>query len=198
MRICYSRAGVWIPPQTNPQPLAQRHVDLLEDTGKPPLTEVVVDAPPRREVAWQEPPRTAAFQEVEDCVEDGTRAMDPRSTAGLRRRKMWRQAAPFGVGEIGRIYGHATERTLPPSCASYFSDSFGRVILRSPYSASRIARSAGPDSRPIFRPGAHRATHHLVPPHKDSGCCIERPGLAAHHRPRPRVRWSTLAPGPRS
>src|SRR5215218_11243911 len=124
LRIRYSRAGVWIPPQTNPQPLAQRHVDLLEDTGKPPLTEVVVDGPPRREVAWQEPPRTAAFQDVEDCVEDGTRAMDPRSTAGLRRRKMRCQVAPFGVGEIGRIYGHATERTLPLSCASYFSDSF--------------------------------------------------------------------------
>ena len=23
---------------------------------------------------------------------------------------------------------------------------------------------------------------YLVPPHKDSGCCIDYPGLAAHHR----------------
>ena len=69
------------------------------DTGKPPLTEVVVDGPPRREVAWQQPPRTAAFQDVEDWVEDGTRAMDPRSTAGLRRRKMWRQEQLHSASE---------------------------------------------------------------------------------------------------
>jgi hypothetical protein len=29
-----------------------------------------------------------------------------------------------------------------------------------------------------------RAAQHLVPPHKDSGCCIDRPGLATHHRPK--------------
>jgi hypothetical protein len=43
---------------------------------------------------------------------------------------MRRQASPFGVGDIGRIYGHAAERTLPSSCASHFSDSFGRGVLR--------------------------------------------------------------------
>jgi len=37
---------------------------------------------------------------------------------------MRHQVAPFGVGEIGRIYAHATERTLLSSRASYFSDSF--------------------------------------------------------------------------
>ncbi len=95
-----------------------------------------LDGPPRREVAGQKPPRAAALRDVEDSVEESPWAMDPRSTAGLRGRKMRRQAAPFGVGEIGRIYGHATERTLSSSCASYFSDSFGRVVPRSSRNSS--------------------------------------------------------------
>jgi len=84
--------------------------------------------------------------------------------------------------------------------------SMGRLIHPSawkeysPKSISSIPhnRSARSGSRSIFRLGAQQAAHYLVPPHKDSDCCIGRSGPTAHLRPGPCVRCSTLAPGPRS
>ena len=68
LRIDDARAGLWVSPQPCPQTLAQRYVEPLESTVDAPLPEPVVDGFPRREVARQESPWTATFEQVEDGI----------------------------------------------------------------------------------------------------------------------------------
>ena len=108
---------------------------------------------------------------------------DPRSTAGLRRQKMRCRAAPFFVGEIGRAYGHTTERTLPSSCASYLSDSFERDLPRT--RANGLGRRLVPASVTLRRPRARR----MFVPAGDYPVGVAdglRTSLDGMRRPRPR------------
>jgi hypothetical protein len=61
------------------------------------------DSLSRREVVRQKAPRAATPQDIEDGVEDLTSAVDPRSSGGFGGGKMWLQAGPFGIGEVGWV-----------------------------------------------------------------------------------------------
>ncbi len=75
-------------------------------------SEVVVDGGPRRGVAGQHSPGTAASQDVEDRVEDVAQGVGAHPTRQLRGQKVGLQAGPFFVGEVGGIgLSHARERT---------------------------------------------------------------------------------------
>ena len=68
-----------------------------------PFPEVVVDGGPPREVVGQEPPLAAAFEDVEDGIEDLTKIVGPRSSMPFGFRQMGLDVFPFGVGKIRRV-----------------------------------------------------------------------------------------------
>jgi len=61
------------------------------------------DGLPRREIVRKEAPRTATPQDIEDGVKDLTSAVDSRPSGGFGCGKMWLQAGPFGIGEVGWV-----------------------------------------------------------------------------------------------
>src|SRR5215217_317542 len=72
LAIHYGCAGLGVPLEANPNPLAQSGVHPLPGSIQAELPEVVVDAAPGREVVEEQAPRTAAPYDVEDGVEDLT------------------------------------------------------------------------------------------------------------------------------
>src|SRR5215212_957497 len=63
-------AGLRVPAEPPPQPLAQLGVQALPRPVEPPPPKPVVEGLPRREVPRQHAPGAAAFEDVEDGVED--------------------------------------------------------------------------------------------------------------------------------
>jgi hypothetical protein len=57
----------------------------------------VVEGLPRREVVRQESPSTTALEDVEDGVEDLSRAVKTRTPGGFGSREVGFQVAPFGI-----------------------------------------------------------------------------------------------------
>jgi hypothetical protein len=80
----------------------------LSHSRNAPCSEVVEDGLPRRVIVRQKAPRTATPQDVEDSVEDFALVVNRRSAKGFWGGKMGFQAAPFGIGEVGRVrFSHA-------------------------------------------------------------------------------------------
>src|SRR5215212_10947959 len=63
-----------------------------------------------------------------------------------------------------------------------FSGVRGRLILGTPDAETCIGRARGADSYVSPRSTYGQAAHHLVPPHKDTGGRIDRPGLTVQRR----------------
>src|SRR5215208_6388561 len=98
--IQYPRARLGIAPCSCAYPLAQRGVDLLPGAVQAPHPEVMMHRRPRRELAWKHAPLAAASQDVEDGVEDLTKAVDPRPSTSFRRGQMRLDVVPFSIGEV--------------------------------------------------------------------------------------------------
>ena len=96
-------AGLRVSLEANPNPLTQRSVHLLPGSIQAELSEVVVDAAPRREVVGQKPPGTTAANDVEDGIYDLPCRIDARTSGSFGSGKMWLQVVPFGIGEVGWI-----------------------------------------------------------------------------------------------
>jgi len=103
LAIHYACAGLGVPLEANPHPLAHSGVHPLPGAVQAELPEVVVDAAPRRKVVGEQAPRTAAPYDVEDGVEYLTQRVDSGTSGGLGSRKVGLQAAPFGIGEVGLV-----------------------------------------------------------------------------------------------
>jgi hypothetical protein len=58
----------------------------------------VVHRFPVRQVVREQMPRAAAAHPIENPVQDLPLAIQPRATAGFRRRQEWFQLCPLGVG----------------------------------------------------------------------------------------------------
>jgi len=74
------------------------------DAVATPPVEVMIDRLPRWEAFGQEAPRTAAFDKVENGVEDQPQR-SARTTPALGRRQVPLNELPLGVGEIGVVRG---------------------------------------------------------------------------------------------
>src|SRR5215218_5435023 len=70
LTIHYPGAGLGVPPEADPHPLAQSNVHPFPRPVQTPGAEVVVDSLPGWEVVRQQPPGAAAANDVEDGVED--------------------------------------------------------------------------------------------------------------------------------
>ena len=104
-RLARSPARQGAGPRTLPHAelLAQRGVQLLPRAVVAPGAERVVDRPPGRQIARQQPPGAAAPDQVEDGIEDYAVAVDPRPTARRRRLQIRFEQRPFRIGQIGRV-----------------------------------------------------------------------------------------------
>src|SRR5215210_5259626 len=107
-----TRAGQRVLTRAGPHPLAKRRVEPLEGPVRAPPPEPPVNGLPRQEVPGQQPPGTAAFEDIEDRVEDlaGSVGLRPSSLIGRWGVRLY--ASPLSVRKIGRIAPlHARERT---------------------------------------------------------------------------------------
>jgi pimeloyl-ACP methyl ester carboxylesterase len=93
-------AGLRVPVEANPNPLAQGGVQLFPGPVQAEASEVMVDDAPGREVVRNQAPRTAAPHHVEDGVEDLAQRVDSRASGGFGSGKVRLKAAPFGIGKI--------------------------------------------------------------------------------------------------
>ena len=72
------------------------------------LSSDYLDGLPRREVVGQEPPLAAAFEDVEDGIEDLTEIMDPRASMSCGVGHVRSYVVPLGIGKIRRVrFSHA-------------------------------------------------------------------------------------------
>src|SRR5918999_3391448 len=131
--VHYRGAGVRVPAEAPPQPLAQLGVQTFPCPVDAPSSEPVVDALPGREILRQQPPWAAALKHVEDGVEDSPQAVQPRTSLPCGLRKMWADAMPFIVGQIRRVSPalHGAQRRPPSRSLSTFQTVSGRGILGS-------------------------------------------------------------------
>src|SRR5215210_555477 len=120
LRVHDAGAGLGAPTELLPELASHRPVRPLPGAVYPPCPEIVEHRLPRREVPRQHPPLTAALEDVEDGVQDFTRAVKPRSPALFRGRKMRLQQVPLVVGKVARVSParHATERSQGPTSFS--------------------------------------------------------------------------------
>jgi hypothetical protein len=73
---------------------------------------MVVNGRPRGKVVGQKSPRTAAFEDIEDGVEDIAQGVGAWSSLGLWGRQVRSQTNPLGVGKVGGIrLSHRRKRT---------------------------------------------------------------------------------------
>jgi hypothetical protein len=85
---------------------------VLEGSVCAPLPKPSVNGLPRREVAGQEPPGAAAFEDIEDGVQDLAGAVGFRSASFVGSWNVRLQSLPLGVSEMGWVAPfHAQERT---------------------------------------------------------------------------------------
>jgi len=96
-------AGLRIPSEANPEPLADGRVELLPGVVEAPETKVVVDGLPGREIVGLESPGTAATQDVEDSVEDLSQGVQPGASGGLGNGQVRLDDLPLSVGEVGLV-----------------------------------------------------------------------------------------------
>jgi hypothetical protein len=80
--------GFRISPEADPRALSDRGIDPLEGAVDSPLSEVMVDGLPGREVVGEQAPSAAALEDIEDGVEDLAQGMKPGAAGGLRDRQM--------------------------------------------------------------------------------------------------------------
>lgn len=92
-------------------PLAVGHdegvVDALPDPLALPAAQIIIDRLPRRQVIWQQPPRHAGPQKIEDGVHQFVRRGLPGPPACLRVGDQRREQFPLRVGQVS---------VVPPSC----------------------------------------------------------------------------------
>src|SRR5919107_1081574 len=114
LAIHYGRAGLEVPIEPHPHPLAQGRVHLFPGSVQAPGAEVVVDGLPGWEVMGQQSPGTTALENVEDGVCDLAQFVEARTPGSFGSRKMARQTAPFGIGKVALVCSsharHPTER----------------------------------------------------------------------------------------
>ena len=77
--------------------LAKGGVHLFPRAIQAPQPEVVIGRLPSRKLVWQQPPRTATPNHVEDRVDDLAHGMQSGSTETLRRRQERLQARKLSV-----------------------------------------------------------------------------------------------------
>src|SRR5262245_43410828 len=100
-----------IPPQAHAQPLTPRRVDPLPRRIQPPLSPGVLHRLPRWPFLWQEAPRSAGAQLIEDGSEDEAQRVQTR-TADRRLRAQERFAQrPFALREVA---GRELRRGIHP------------------------------------------------------------------------------------
>ena len=108
--VHYRGAGLWVPAQPRPQALAQHGVQALPRTVDAPSPEPVVDAPPRRELARQQAPGAAAFQHVEDGLEDLARGVDLGASPPVGGGQVRLDVSELFVGKVGRVAHNGPKR----------------------------------------------------------------------------------------
>src|SRR5919107_1713933 len=124
LAVYYAGAGLRVPLQTDPHPLAQGRVHPLPGSIQTPETEVGVRVVAGGEVGGKQAGGKPAANDVEDGVEDLAGAMRLGTSGEFGDGQVRFEEAPFGVGEIDLICcshaRHPTER-VPQSP---FSDGF--------------------------------------------------------------------------
>ena len=98
---CSCRAGL------ASDPFAVEHdqsvIDPLEAAFIPKLRKPAIDCTPWRQIAWQQPPRTARPHHIEDAVNDLAHRPGARSSGAMRRRQLSFDHAPFRNGHISLV-----------------------------------------------------------------------------------------------
>jgi hypothetical protein len=98
LAIHYASTGLRISFQANPQAFTDSPVDLFPGSVDAPFPEVPLNGGPSRKVVRQQAPLAAAFQEVEDGVQDLTKAVGPRPSTSFGGGQVGLYVVPFGVG----------------------------------------------------------------------------------------------------
>jgi hypothetical protein len=88
------------PYQTGSKAFTDGTVDLLPSAVDTPLSEIVVDGRPSREVVGKQAPLATALQDVKDGVQDLTKIVDPRPSMACGGGQMRLDVVPFGIGKI--------------------------------------------------------------------------------------------------
>ena len=86
-----------LPPGGFAQPLAQAVMDALPHPLQPPVPEVVIGDPPRRELVRQQAPGAARAHDVEDCVNNLASGILRRAASGFGFRDQRSEPMPLGV-----------------------------------------------------------------------------------------------------
>jgi hypothetical protein len=96
-------AGGRFPPGPRAYPLPLPGMNAFPSAVQTPSAEVMID----RLVAWdlmgQEPPGTAAAQQIKDPIQDAAEIDRAWAPARFGWWEQWSQHRPFLVGEIGRV-----------------------------------------------------------------------------------------------
>ena len=103
LAIHHARAGLGISFQANPEAFSDGPIDTLPGAVDTPSPKVVVDGGPSREVMGEQAPLAAAFEDVEDGLEDLTKVVDPGSSVSCGGGHVRLDVVPFGVGKIRRV-----------------------------------------------------------------------------------------------
>jgi len=108
-----ARARLRIPPLPYPFSFAQDGIQVLPCTIEAPLPEVMVDGLPRREIAREHPPGTAASQDGEDAIEDGPHGPFAGTATRWCDRQQRGKDDPLGVGQVTRIAMRSRHHSAP-------------------------------------------------------------------------------------
>ncbi len=121
-------AGLGIAAQAHPQPLPQHQMDPLPGAVEAPLSKVMVDRLPRRQVAGQQAPGPARPDDIEDGVENRAQAVPAGPTPWREWREQGLDRLPFRIREVRQVAGrggadHASQH-IQHSRVADFSDGF--------------------------------------------------------------------------
>ena len=101
LRIDYPGAGLRVSLEAHPYSIAQGCVHPLPRSVQAELSEVMIDAAPRREIVGKQAPGAAAPHDIEDGVKDLAQRIETRTSIGFGNGKIGLQAGPLGIGEVG-------------------------------------------------------------------------------------------------
>lgn len=96
--VHHASAGLRISPQANPKAFSDGPIDPLPSAVDTPLSEIVVDGGPSREVVGKHSPLATALQDVEDGVQDLTKTVGPWASVSFGGGQVRLYVVPFGIG----------------------------------------------------------------------------------------------------
>jgi hypothetical protein len=115
----------------------------------------MVDGLPGREVVGQQPPGTAAANDVEDGIQDLASGVHLGTSGGFRCAQVGFEAAPFGIGEVALVcFSHArypTERVPQNPFSDSFKAKFAFWAFSAPLCQAALREGACESARRLLK-----------------------------------------------